>query len=261
MSGFYFLHRESGEDRTVDDPAAWLIQNADEPGRERARQRVVLNPRDPERLIRVALRRCGLALVHLVCEVRVVVHCWGEPPDLRPFFRRYGLARPAVQVAVRNVKTGKLVVQPGSDYLYGDPIGLGFPWGNWLERYAGRYTEWADDEEAARVSTTNFLWRHAGPSFIPWRVLKAIWGRDRVPCPNCDQTLTVVAVSWHQGPLSYRPGKVARLCSLCCRGFSSDLHDPLSWLAATLQHELRPVGLESWRNFGIDWAASPPRLV
>jgi hypothetical protein len=79
----------------VADPVAWSLENAGQPILGRARERLVtLDAADPERVIRLVVRRCRLNLIELD-PGRVVVHHWGQQgqADWHPFFKHQGLAR------------------------------------------------------------------------------------------------------------------------------------------------------------------------
>ena len=83
---FWFLHSPTGKSWPVDDPVAWSLENARQPILERARERLVtLDGTDPQRVIRVVVRRCKLNLLE-IHRGRVVVHHWGQQGqgDLRP---------------------------------------------------------------------------------------------------------------------------------------------------------------------------------
>src|SRR6516165_7718488 len=99
---FWFLHTPTGECWPVDGPVAWCLKSAGQPILECARERLVtLDAADPQRVIRLVVRRCGLNLLE-IRPGRVVVHHWGQHGrgDLRPFFKRHGLASKGVQVAL-----------------------------------------------------------------------------------------------------------------------------------------------------------------
>jgi hypothetical protein len=60
-SGFWSLHTPTGESWAVGDPVAWSLENAGQPVLERARERLVtLTAADPQRVIRLVVRRCRL---------------------------------------------------------------------------------------------------------------------------------------------------------------------------------------------------------
>ena len=63
---FWFLHSATWEAWTVDDPVAWSLDHARQPILERARERLVTqDAADPQRVIRLVVRRCGLNLIEL----------------------------------------------------------------------------------------------------------------------------------------------------------------------------------------------------
>src|SRR5262245_28037967 len=99
---FWFLHASTGKSWAVDDPVAWSLENTRQPVLERARERLVtLDAANPQRVIRVVVRRCQLNLLELQ-PGQVIVHHWGQQGqgDLRPFFKQHGLARKGVRVTL-----------------------------------------------------------------------------------------------------------------------------------------------------------------
>ena len=99
---FWFLQTKTGDSWPVTDPVTWALANAHQPILERARERLVtLDTTDPQRVIRLVVRRCRLNLIELR-PGRVVVHFWGSQGqgDLRPFFKRHGLATKGVRVTL-----------------------------------------------------------------------------------------------------------------------------------------------------------------
>jgi hypothetical protein len=123
-NSFWFLHAMTGESWPVDDPVAWALANSQQPILERARERLVtLDAADPQRVIRLVVRRCKLNLIELRPR-RVVVHHWGQQRqgDLRPFFKQLGLATKGVKVALLDRKRETTTVQTGADFLYGSDL-------------------------------------------------------------------------------------------------------------------------------------------
>jgi hypothetical protein len=99
---FWFLPAPTGKSWAVDNPVVWSLEHAHEPILERARERLVtLDAADPQRIIRVVVRRCALNLLELR-PAQVVVHHWGQQGkgDLRPFIKQHGPARKSDQVAL-----------------------------------------------------------------------------------------------------------------------------------------------------------------
>src|SRR5690349_7040195 len=75
---FWFLHTASGEAWAVDDPVAWLLENAHQPILERASTGLLkLTPADGQRITRLVTRRCKLNLIK-IHSGRVIVHFWGQ---------------------------------------------------------------------------------------------------------------------------------------------------------------------------------------
>ena len=267
MPSHYILHFPSGRSWPTDDPLQWLLDRRDGDLLALARERLTASPDDAERCLRVALRRCSLALVHVVSDVRVVVHHWTDPtPDLRASAKEHCLAPPGVGVSFVNVKTGHVVThEDAQDVLrYGARVGPTFPWFEYMTRYDRRHAGGAGDHDAAPASFTNFGWPGVPEGRLNWRVLKAIWNAEGVPCPNCDRATTLTAFSWTQGPLSFRSARAVRHCLRCRRRFETDEGKPLEWLASVLPPDQRPTRVRQWRDSAIDWGrlgVRRPRLV
>ena len=127
---FWFIHTETSDSWPVSDPVAWALANAHQPILERARARLVtLDAADPQRIIRVVVRRCKLNLLELRPGC-VIVHHWGQQGqgDLRPFFKKHGLAKRGVRVAMIDRKRETTTVQTGDDLLYGERLAPFWPW-------------------------------------------------------------------------------------------------------------------------------------
>jgi hypothetical protein len=108
----------------VDDPVTWALENARQPILERARDRLLtLDATDPQRVVRLVVRRCGLNLLEIQPR-RVVVHHWGQQGqgDLRPFFKQHGLATKGVKVALLDRKREVITPRQGDDFLFGEAI-------------------------------------------------------------------------------------------------------------------------------------------
>ena len=99
---FWFSHVDSQNSWHVADPVLWSLENARQPVLERATEGLAkLTPDDGDRIIRLVVRRCRLNLLELH-PGQVVVHHWGQQrADLRPFFKKHGLARPEIEVVLR----------------------------------------------------------------------------------------------------------------------------------------------------------------
>jgi hypothetical protein len=264
---YYFLHVSSGRSWPTNDPHAWLLDNHDDPLLAAARERLVASPDDSDRCLRVALRRCGLALAHVVTENRLVIQHWTEPPDLRVWAKKYKHTKSGIEVLFNSVKTGKIMLHPdGHDLLvYGVRVGEKFPWEEYTKKYEQRVVEEEDDAEVAPGSYSNFGWPGIPRGKLIWKVLKSIWANERVSCLNCDVPLMFTSINWNRGLLSFRSASLVRHCADCRRRFVVLLDEPLAWVAFVLPPSLRPTHLRQWRDFEINWSTlafrhhRPPR--
>jgi hypothetical protein len=239
------LNATTGESWPVDNPVAWALENARQPILERPRERLVtLDAADPERIIRVVVRRCRLNLIELHSG-RVVVHHWGQQgqADLRPFFKQHGLARNDVCVTMIERKRETTTVQTGADFLYGERLAEGFPLGACLKKWQRRSIEEQDDWTAAPCSDSNYCWEGVEQRRIPWRVLKAAWQKEKAPlCQNCDKATILTAFGYFVCGFYKRGSEVVRICPLCSSRFED--HSPWGgpeWMLANLDEPLLPV--------------------
>lgn len=136
----HFLHTPSGRSWPTDEPHQWLLDHRDDDLLAAARERLVLSADDPERCLRAALRRCGLALISIATESQIVVRYWsGSPPDLRGWAKDSRWNRRGVRVVMVQEKNGGVVAYgDGREVLmYGEPVGPDFPWDVYEAKYAG----------------------------------------------------------------------------------------------------------------------------
>jgi hypothetical protein len=241
---FWFLHAPSGASWPVDDPVAWALGNARQPVLARARQRLVtLDAADPQRVIRLVVRRCSLNLLE-VRPGRVAVHYWGQDgcADLRPFFKRHRLARRAVAVRCIDRKRERSTVRRGDEFLYGDPLPWRFPVGLYRAKWRRRGIAEADDRHAAPCSDSNYCWEGVPGRCIPWGVLKSAWRHEEAPlCRNCDGPTLVTSFGYFGCGFYKRGPVVTRICLRCRRGFQDDgPWDGPGWLRANLDQPLLP---------------------
>ncbi|MEO2091576.1 MAG: hypothetical protein ABGY75_19140 [Gemmataceae bacterium] len=256
MPNFYFTHIPSGRSWPTDDPHQWLLNHREDDLLAPARERLVLSHDDPERYLRVALRRCGLALIRITTDSQIALHYWSGPnPDMRGWAKAYGWNRPGVQVVFVQEKTGRAVVYEDGQVvlMYGEPVGPDFPWDVYEAMYARRLAEERDDFVTASASVTNFEWENCPNGRLTWRVLKSIWTTERVTCSNCDVPLILTAFRWKRGMLSFRSGRTVRYCPRCRRRFEADVDRPLEWLTSVLPAHLRPTHLRLWTAISINW--------
>jgi len=258
-NSFWFLHTPTGEAWAVDDPVAWALESARQPILERARERLVtLDAADPQRVIRVVVRRCRLNLLELR-PGRVVVHRWGQQGqgDLRPFFKQHGLATKGVKVALLDRKREVSTLQHGDDFLFGEPLAPFWPWKVYWRKWQRRAVEEADDWTAAPHTWSGFAWEGIEANRIPWAALKSAWRRTTAPlCLNCDQPtlLTNFGFPW-SGMFNRRPLFI-HVCGRCRRLFEDrSVTDVPRWMVANLDAEVWPVFDMVWGNL-VKW--KPP---
>jgi hypothetical protein len=240
----------------VDDPVAWALENARQPILELARERLVtLDAADPQRVIRLVVRRCKLNLLELR-PGQVVVHFWGQQgqADLRPFFKQHGLARRSVQVALLDRKRERTTVQTGADFLFGERLADNFPVKAYEEKWRRRATEEPDDWTAAPCSRSNYCWEGVEQGRVPWRVLKSAWRHeDAPPCPNCDRPTLLTTFGYFACGFYKRGPTVVRVCPPC-RSQLVD-HSPWdgpAWLLANLDGPLLPTA-DLMFGFPVKW--------
>lgn len=236
---FWLIQSATGQAWQVTNPASWCLHNAHEPILAPARDRlVILTCDDADRIIRLVVRRCGLNLVEIVVP-RVIVHFWGQgrQADVRPLFKRLGLARQGIEVLSIDRKRELVIVRSGSDFLYGDDPPRDFPWtlheGKWHDRWADQ----ADDGTAAPGSVTNFFWEGVERGRIPWTILKRLWTREEPAiCPNCDLPLIVRGLwfVWSKSDL------ILRCCFRCHKNFDDRSEFVLRWIVRHLEPDLWP---------------------
>jgi hypothetical protein len=241
---YWFLHTPTGESWPVEDPVAWSLENARQPILERARERLVtLDATDPQRVIRVVVRRCRLNLIELQ-PGRVVVHHWGQQGqgDLRPFLKLHELARSAVRVTLIDRRRETSTVQTGTTFLYGERLSQIFPLGAYRKKWRRRATEEPDDWTPAPCIGSNYCWAGVEERRIPWRVLKSAWRHENAPlCQNCDRPTVVTTFGYFVCGFYKRGPIVVRICPLCRSKFED--HSPWdgpAWMLANLDEPLLP---------------------
>jgi hypothetical protein len=220
MNQFWFLEVSTGNGWPVADPAQWCLQQAELPLLKPARDRLLTldAQSDPERIVNVVLRRCGLNLVEIRLPNRIVVHYWTAVADPRPLFKEQRLARPEVQVAHRRRKTGALLLQPGDHFLFGEPLWPGLRWAMYQGKWDRRAQEEVDDWTSGARST--YSWAGLPQRWIPWAILQAIWRQEDAPlCPNCDVLLVVISFRLARHLLSANDSYLDGVCFSCRRIF------------------------------------------
>ncbi len=245
----WFLHADTLDSWPVADPVRWSLDHAHEPVLERSKEGLAkLTSDDGDRIIRLVVRRCRLNLLELLPQ-QVVVHHWGQHgrADLRPFFKTHGLARPQVEVVLRDRKNEVATTQPGGDFLFGDRLAADFPLDLYQSKWQGRLVNQPDDWTAAPGTRSGYAWGSVEDN-IPWIALKAAWRRTTpMPCLNCDQptVLTNFGVPWTG--LFNRTPRFLHVCGTCRRSFRDEsVNDVGGWMAANLDAEARPDAEMVW---------------
>jgi hypothetical protein len=196
---FHFIHADTLNSWPVADPVKWSLQNAHVPILGRATEGLAkLTPDDGDRIIRLVVRRCRLNLFEVHPE-QIVVHFWSSHrADLRPFFKQQGLARPQVEVVLRERKKEGVTTQHGGNFFFGDQLAVDFPLDLYQSKWQGRFMNQPDDWTPAPGTRPGFAWGDVEDN-IPWIALKAAWRRTTpLSCLNCDipTILTNFGVLW-----------------------------------------------------------------
>src|SRR6266849_2049490 len=170
---FWFLHTPTGDSWSVNNPVSWCLDNAHQPILQRARERLVtLDTADPQRVIRLVTRRCQLNLIELF-PGRLVVHSWGQQGrgDLRPFFKKHGLARKGVEVIITDRKREISTLRHGDEFLFGERVIPFWPWKRYWTKWQRRHVQEANDWKAAPNTWSGFGWEGVELNCIPWAAL------------------------------------------------------------------------------------------
>jgi len=172
----WFVHADTLDSWPVGDPVRWSLDHAHEPVLGRAAEGLRrLTPDDGDRIIRLVVRRCRLNL-HELRPGQVVAHYWGQlgRADLRAFFKTHGLARPQIEVVLRDRKKEVATTRTGDDFLFGDRLATDFPLDLYLGKWSSRFALQADDWTAAPGTRSGYAWGGVEDQ-IPWIALKAAW--------------------------------------------------------------------------------------
>jgi len=247
---FWLLHADTLNSWPVADPVQWSLEHAQDPILERAAEGLAkLTVDDGDRIIRLVVRRCRLNLLEL-CLERVVVHYWSEQgqADLRAFFKLHRLARPEVEVVLRDRKKEIVTAQTGDDFLFGDRIDADFPLDLYLSKFNNRFSKESDDSQAAPGTRSGYAWEGVEDGLIPWIALKAAW-RQVAPlvCLNCDQPTMLTNLGSPWTGLFNRSPRFVHVCGACRRTFKDDsIKDVAGWMVANLDAQFRPDAEMVW---------------
>lgn len=241
-SNFHFLHIASCKHWPVAHPVQWSLENAYEPILERAADGLgKLTPDDGERIIRLVLRRSGLNLLEIQGN-RVHVQSWGTngQADLKPFFKDHGLARPEIEVVLRDRKNETVSTLTGDSFLYGVPLASDFDLDLFKQKWERRFSDEADDGLAAPGTSSGFAWDGLPDGSIPWAALKSAWRSGSGDCLNCSRETILVNFGLRQVGMFNRCGFAESVCGECRRSFRDSVEDAPGWMGANLDEGVQP---------------------
>ncbi len=239
---FHFLHADSYKHWPVTDPVQWSLQNAHEPILARAAEGLSkLTPDDGDRIIRLVVRRCSLNLIELQSGIVVVDH-WGQNrADLKPFCKVHRLARPEIEVVLRDRKNETVSTLSGDSFLYGVPLASDFPLELFLSKWEKRFEKEADDWSAAPGTSLGFAWDGLPDGLIPWTAMKSAWRRVApVSCLNCSGETILTNFGLRQVGMFNRSSCFDSVCGACRRSFRDEAVDVKPWMVANLDTDVLP---------------------
>ena len=247
-SNFHFIQTDSLNNWPILDPVQWSLGHAHDPILARAAEGLTkLTVNDHQRIIRLVVRRCSLNLLELQ-PGRVVVDHWGSNrADLKPFFKSHGLARPEIEIVLRDRKKEATTTLTGDEFLYGVPLASDFDLELFLSKWARRFEQEADDWAAAPGTSSRFAWDGTPDGSIPWAAMKSAWRRvGGVACQNCSGPTLLVNFGLRQVGMFNRAGFVEHVCGACLRTFRDEAVDVKAWMAANLDAEVWPEDELIW---------------
>lgn len=247
-SNFHFIHADSCMSWPVSDPVQWSLQNAHEPVLARAAEGLSkLTVSDGDRIVKLVARRCSLNLLE-VQPGRVVVDHWGSNrADLKPFFKSHRLARPGIEVVLKDRKKETVTTLTGDSFLYGVPLASDFDLELFQRKWVSRFEQEADDWQAAPGTSSGFAWDGIPDGFIPWTALKSAWRRGASGvCLNCSGETLLTNFGLRQVGMFNRASCFDSVCGTCRRLFRDKSVDVKAWMAANLDAEVWPEAEMVW---------------
>jgi hypothetical protein len=250
---YHFVQTITLNSWPIANPAQWCLDHRNDPILERAGDGLCnLSISEPDRLIRLVVRRCGLNLVE-VQPSQVTVHHWSKQlADLRPFFKDHGLACPDVQITLLDRKKETATNKTGDEFLYGQPIAENFPIELFVSKWGNRFQRKADDHQTAPMTNSGFAWDGLENGQIPWGTLKSAWQRSQPDsCLNCSGETILVNFGFKQVGLFNSSPNFISVCPNCRRSFVGDsITYVAGWMAANLKTDFCPVGELVWGKRG-----------
>lgn len=244
---FHFIHIDTLISWPVAAPVQWSLEHALEPILARAAEGLSkLTTSDGERIIRLVVRRCSLNLLELQ-PGSVVVHQWGSNlADLKPLFKTHGLARPEIEVVLRDRKNETVTTLTGDSFLYGVPLASDFYLELFHSKWEKRFLQEPDDWQAAPWTRSGFTWAGLADGLIPWVAMKSAWRGAGVVCQNCSGPTLLVNFGLRQVGVFNRSGFLEHVCGACRRSFRDETVDVKAWMAANLDAEVWPEAEMVW---------------
>jgi hypothetical protein len=246
---FHFIHTDTQTSWPVPNPVQWSLRNADEPILTRAAEGLSkLTVSDGSRIVRLVLRRCSLNLLELQ-HGSVVVDHWGQNrADLKPFFKSHGLARPEIEVLLRDRKKETVTTLTGDSFLYGVPIASDFDLELFKNKWEKRFSNEPDDGMAAPGTSSGFAWDGIPDGSIPWEAMKSGWRRGGgMVCQNCSGPTILTNFGLRQAGTFNRSPNFVRVCVPCRRTFVDDsIKNVRAWIVANIDAEV-------WPGFEMVW--------
>ncbi len=234
----HFIHTNTLNSWPITNPAQWCLDHKHETILERAFDGLCkLTEEDSDRIIRLAVRRCGLNLVETQPN-QITVHYWSQQiADLRPFFKDHRLTSPDVHVTLLERKKEANTHKTGDDFLYGLPIAHDFPIELFVSKWTNPFQRDADDHQAAPMTNSGYYWAGLEAGQIPWAALKSAWQRSQpTSCLNCSGETILVNFGFRQVGVFNRLPNFVCVCPQCQRSFVDEsIKDVAGWMAANLE--------------------------
>ena len=242
-SNFHFIHSGTLNHWPVLDPVQWSLEHANDPILARATDGLSkLTTSDGDRILKLVVRRCSLNLLEVLPERAVVDHWGSHRADLKPFFKSHGLARPEIEVVLKDRKKEAVTTLTGDSFLHGVPLASDFDLELFQSKWERRFENEAADWMAAPWSASGFAWDGIPDGLIPWAAFKSAWRRGGSGvCLNCDGETLVVNFGLRQVGIFNRKPNFIHVCGTCQRSFKDEtVKDVAGWLATNLDAEVLP---------------------
>ncbi len=115
-----------------------------------------------------------------------------------------------------------------------------------LSKWQRREIEQPDDWTASDWCSSTFSWEGVQPCCNPWKVLKAIWRSEQIPCPNCGQPELVTFFGLVWCGMFNRQSRWVRVCLECRRRYEETGGDVVGWMKVNLERRLLPGYSMGW---------------